>query len=312
MTQFGFRMPDFPLDGADSATFHQQVRDGVAAVAEGGYDSVWIPDHLMPWSDVVSDDTPIIECWTSLTYFSALYPHLTWAPLVLAQSFRNPAVMAKMVAALAAFIPGKFIFGIGAGWREREYHAYNFPFPKLSTRLREMEEAIEIAKRLWSGERVTYEGRYYQVYDCVVSPVPDPPVPVLIGGEGEQITLRLVAKHADSWNFRGGPVEVFQRKMDVLKRHCDDVGRDFGEIEHTWSSFCTAVAHSEDEARRIAQSDPLGKPDQAIYGTPDQLVRAFRERAEAGVDHFQLRFADFPSTDGIELFAREVLPHFKD
>jgi alkanesulfonate monooxygenase SsuD/methylene tetrahydromethanopterin reductase-like flavin-dependent oxidoreductase (luciferase family) len=311
MAQFGFRLPEFPMDGSDSATFHRQVHENVAAVAESGYDSAWIADHFVPWADFKPVDAPTLECWTTLTRFSALFPNLTWGPIVLCQSYRNPAVTAKMAAAIAAFLPGKFVFGIGAGWKEDEYRMYNVPFPKASVRIHQMEEQIEIARRLWTEDRVTFEGRYYQVYDCVVSPRPDPVPPVMVGGGGEKFTLRAAAKYADWWNFQGGSIEFFQHKLNVLRGHCEDVGRDFDEIVQTWSCACVAVGDTEAEAERIARSSPFFTEDGAIYGTPDQLIQAFKDRAEAGCDHFQLRFADFPSTEGITRFAKEVLPHVR-
>jgi alkanesulfonate monooxygenase SsuD/methylene tetrahydromethanopterin reductase-like flavin-dependent oxidoreductase (luciferase family) len=309
MAQFGFRLPDFPLDDSDSPTFHRQIRENMDAVAEGGFDSAWVADHFIPWATWQPVDSPTVECWTTLAHLSALYPQLTWGPIVLCQSYRNPAVTAKMAAAICAFIPGKFVFGIGAGWKDNEYERYNFPFPKASVRIKQMEEQIEIAKRLWTEDRVTYEGEHYQIYDCVVSPKPDPIPPVMVGGGGEKLTLRVAAKHADWWNFQGGTVDFFTHKLNVLKGHCDAVGRVFDEIVPTWSVSAIAVADTEAEAERIARNSPFFTEDGAIYGTPDQLVEKFQERADAGCQHFQLRFADFPRTDGVERFARDVLPH---
>jgi alkanesulfonate monooxygenase SsuD/methylene tetrahydromethanopterin reductase-like flavin-dependent oxidoreductase (luciferase family) len=217
MAKFGFRLPDFPLDSSDSPTFHRQIRENMDAVAEGGFDSAWVADHFIPWATWKPEDEPTVECWTTLSHLSALYPDLTWGPIVFCQSYRNPAVLAKKVAALCAFIPGKFVFGIGAGWKDNEYRMYNFPFPKASVRIKQMEEQIEIAKRLWTEDHVTWEGEHYAVYDCVVSPKPDPLPPVMVGGGGEKLTLRVAAKHADWWNFQGGTIEYFQHKLNVLK-----------------------------------------------------------------------------------------------
>jgi alkanesulfonate monooxygenase SsuD/methylene tetrahydromethanopterin reductase-like flavin-dependent oxidoreductase (luciferase family) len=311
MAKFGFRLPDFPLDDSDSPTFHRQIRENMDAVAEGGFDSAWVADHFIPWATWKPEDAPTVECWTTLAHLSALYPDLTWGPIVLCQSYRNPAVLAKKVAALCAFIPGKFVFGIGAGWKDNEYRMYNFPFPKASVRIKQMEEQIEIAKRLWTEDRVTWEGEHYAVYDCVVSPKPDPVPPIMVGGGGEKLTLRVAAKHADWWNFQGGTIEFFQHKLNVLKGHCDDVGRDFNEIIQTWSVSCVAIADTEEKAEEIARKSPFFSEDGAIYGTPDQLIEKFKDREAAGCQHFQLRFADFPSTDGVARFGKEVLPHVR-
>jgi alkanesulfonate monooxygenase SsuD/methylene tetrahydromethanopterin reductase-like flavin-dependent oxidoreductase (luciferase family) len=311
MAQFGFRLPDFPLDDSDSPAFHRQIRENMDAVAEGGFDSAWVADHFIPWATWKPEDSPTVECWTTLAHLSALYPDLTWGPIVLCQSYRNPAVLAKKVAALCAFIPGKFVFGIGAGWKDNEYRMYNFPFPKASVRIKQMEEQIEIAKRLWAEDRVTWEGEHYAVYDCVVSPKPDPVPPVMVGGGGEKLTLRVAARHADWWNFQGGTVDFFKHKLNVLRGHCEAVGRDFDEIVQTWSVSAVAVADTEQEAEQIARKSPFFTEDGAIYGTPEQLVEKLQERADAGCQHFQLRFADFPSPEGVERFAKDVLPRFR-
>ncbi len=311
MAKFGFRMPDFPMDNADSPTFHRQMRENLDAVSEGGFDSAWVADHFIPWASWEPEESPTVECWTTIAHLSALYPDLTWGPIVLCQSYRNPAVLAKKVAALCAFIPGKFVFGIGAGWKDNEYRMYNFPFPKASVRIKQMEEQIEIAKRLWTEGRVTWEGEHYGVYDCIVSPKPDPVPPVMVGGGGEKLTLRVAAKHGDWWNFQGGSIDYFTHKLNVLKGHCETVGRDFNEITQSWSASCVAIADTEEKAEEIARKSPFFSEEGAIYGTPDQLIQAFKEREAAGCHHFQLRFADFPSTEGIKRFAKEVLPHVR-
>lgn len=311
MVKFGFRMPSFPSDNSDRSTFQKQIRENLDAIVAGGYEGAWVSDHFIPWSDTEPVDSLTGECWTTLCHYSALYPQLTWGTIVLCHAYRNPAVTAKMAAALSAFIPGKFVFGIGAGWKENEYRMYNFPFPKASVRIKQMEEQVEIAKRLWTEDKVTYEGSYYQVYDCVVSPKPDPLPPIMIAGGGEKVMLRVVAKHADWWNFQGGTTDIFRHKLSTLQTYCEDIGRDFDEIVLTWSCNCVAIADDKCEAERIARSSPYFNLDTAIYGTPDQLIRAFDERAEAGCKHFQIRFADFPRTDGIELFSRRVLPYLR-
>ena len=175
------------------------------------------------------------ECWTTLAFLAARYPEMTWGTIVMAQSYRNPALLAKMTATLCDLIPGKVIFGIGAGWKEDEYLGYGYDFPAPAVRIRQMEEAIEIAKRLWSEDDVTmasWAGTYYRVEHAFCDPKPDPLPPIMIGGSGEQLTLRIVATHADWWNGMGAP-ETFARKCEVLKRHCDAVGRDYDAIVKT-------------------------------------------------------------------------------
>lgn len=306
---FGMRVPSYPLDGADRPSFERHIQENLEAAVAGGLHSAWVSDHFIPWSDTDPDDSYTGECWTALCHYSALFPQLIWGPIVLCQSYRNPAVTAKMVAALSVYIPGHFVFGIGAGWKEREYRMLNIPFPSAAVRIKQLEEQVEIAKRLWTDDSVTYQGRYYRVQDCVVSPKPDPLPPIMIAGSGEQLLLRVVAKHADWWNFPGGTLGEFQHKLTVLEDHCNTIGRDSGQISPTWSSNCVAVAMDSAQAERIAQNSPFFAEDTAIFGTPDHLIDTFQERVDAGCKHFQLRFADFPETSGLELFCREVLPN---
>jgi alkanesulfonate monooxygenase SsuD/methylene tetrahydromethanopterin reductase-like flavin-dependent oxidoreductase (luciferase family) len=235
---------------------------------------------------------------------------LTWGPIVLCQSYRNPALLAKMVANLCAFLPGKVVFGIGAGWKDDEYRAYNWEFPSPAVRIRQLEETVEIAKRLWTADGVTYEGRHYRVENAYLQPKPDPLPPVMIGGGGEQLTLKVVAKHADWWNLPGGTIENYARKLDLLRGYCDAIGRDFGAIRKTWSCEVVAVADTEAEARRQGEASPFYR-GAGLIGTRQQVIDQIGRWTETGVTHFQLRFADFPRLEGIQRFAEEVLPHFR-
>ncbi len=306
---FGWRVPDFPTDGSDSPAFLRQITDTLDRI-HGRFDSAWVADHVVPWAKWQAVDTPTVECWTTLTFLAARYPELAWGPIVLCQSYRNPALLAKMVANLCAFLPGKVIFGIGAGWKEDEYRAYNWPFPPPAVRIRQMVETVEIAKRLWTADNVTYEGRHYQIRDAYLDPKPDPLPPIMIGGGGEQLTLNAVARLADWWNLAGGTRERFADKLEVLRGHCERVGRDYDTIRKTWSCEVVAVAPAEDEARRLAEASPFFGGS-GLIGTPPQVIEQIQGWIDLGVTHFQLRFADFPRTEGIERFMEEVLPHFR-
>ena len=283
----GWRMADFPTDGSDGATFLRQITDTLDLI-HGKFDATWVADHVVPWASWQVVETPALECWTTISFLAARYPELTWGPIVLCQSNRNPALLAKMVAQFCAFLPGKFIFGIGAGWKEDEYRAYNWPFPKASVRIHQLEETVEIAKRLWREDDVTYEGQHYRVEHAYLDPKPDPIPPILIGGSGEQLTLRVVAKHADWWNG-GGTMENYRHKLDVLRQHCDAVGRDFAEIECSIDSS-HMIRDTEEEARSVLESiaaangRPAPDPTSTFHwvGSPEQVAERMAAYAELG------------------------------
>lgn len=307
--EFGWKVPEFPADGSDNAAMIRQTLETLDLVA-GRFDAAWVTDHVLPWARWQAVDTPVTECWTTLTFLASRYPNLPWGTVVLCQSYRNPALLAKMVANLCAYIPGKFIFGIGAGWKEDEYRAYNWEFPRPAVRIKQLEETVEIAKRLWTADHVTYEGQYYRIQDACLNPKPNPLPPIMIGGGGEQLTLRVVAKHADWWNG-GGAREAYAHKLDVLRQHCAAVGRDFNRIKKTWQCECVAVAPTQEAAEQMAEASLFyTAKESALIGTPEQVAAQIRQWAALGVSHMQIRFADFPKTDGIRLFMDAVLPQF--
>jgi len=304
---FGWKVPEFPADGSDAAGLLRQTLATLDLI-NGHFHSAWVTDHMVPWAKWQAVQTPTIECWTTLTFLASRYPDLTWGTIVLCQSYRNPALLAKMVANLCAYLPGKVVFGIGAGWKEDEYAAYNWPFPNPATRIRQLEETVEIAKRLWTEDGVTYEGREYQVRDAYLDPKPNPLPPVMIGGSGEQLTLRVVAKHADWWNGMGARDNV-AHKLDVLREHGERVGRDTAAIRKTWQCEVVAVGRTEAEAREMAEASPFYTPNNLV-GTASQVAEQIAAWADLGISLMQLRFADFPRTDGIERFMADVAPQF--
>ena len=144
--KFGWHLPSFPVDGSNGPVFLDQLHQTLSRI-QSHFDSVWVDDHMMPWAAWQSNDTPYTECLTTLAYFAATYPDLQFGTLVFCQSYRNPALLAKTAANLQLLMGGRFLFGIGAGWMEEEYHAYNFDLPKTSVRIAQMEEAVQIVRK---------------------------------------------------------------------------------------------------------------------------------------------------------------------
>jgi alkanesulfonate monooxygenase SsuD/methylene tetrahydromethanopterin reductase-like flavin-dependent oxidoreductase (luciferase family) len=190
---FGFAVPA----GPDKGQIDKWMTDIEAAIPliKGHFESLWMTDHFF-W-----EDNPTYEAWTVLAYLAGCFPDFKVGPMVLGQSYRNPALLAKMASTLQALTNGRFIMGIGAGWKENEYLAYNYEFPRAGIRVEQFEDTLNIFKKLWTESgQVTYEGKHYKVTDAWCEPKPDPMIPILIGASGDRM-LGLVAKYADMWNM---------------------------------------------------------------------------------------------------------------
>lgn len=306
--RFGWHIPSFPVDGSDGATFVAQIHHTLRTI-HPYFNSIWVDDHLMPWAKWQSNDTPYLECVTTMTYLAAMYPTLDIGASVLCQSYRNPALLAKMAANLQLLTGGRLLFGIGAGWAEEEYQAYDFAFPGAATRLAQLEETLRVVRCMWTESPASFDGSHYRIENAYCEPRPNPVPPVMIGGGGERRTLRLVAQYADWWNIPGGTAANYAHKLDVLRKHCVDVGRDYDSIVKTWSAEAIAVAPTETEARRIAEASPYD--NHPIIGTPEQVADQLQPFLDLGVEYLIVRVVDFPDTAGIELFAQDVMPRLK-
>ena len=284
-----------------------------------GYHSVWVSDHL---SRAACRERP--ECWTSMTWLAALTRRVRIGSMVLCNLYRHPALLAKMASTLDVLSGGRLEFGIGACWSEDECTDRGMGWPPNAARLRMMREAVEICKGLWTQETTTYEGRYYSIKDVYSEPKPlqRPHPPIMIGGGGERLTLKIVARHADKSNF-GGSLADLKRRMEALRGHCERTGRDYDSIEKT--SNVSVVIHEteeqyeEDMRRRWKAEAGRGtfegwrEEAEAFYiaGTPDDCVERLRPYVDLGVSTFVIRFGDMPSMEGMRLFAKEVAPRLR-
>jgi len=309
--EFGLRVPSFPVDGSSGEAFTDQVIRFISEV-EGDFDSAWVCDHFHPWARFVPETTPTIEGFTAISYFSGVFKRLKFGNIVLCNSYRNPALLAKMGATLQLLTEGRFILGIGAGWKEDEYIAYGYEFPPPKVRIQQLEEGVQIIRKMWTEAEATFKGKYYRIENAICSPRPKPIPPIMIGGGGEKLTLKVVAKHADWWNLPNVSVETFKNKLEVLENHCEKIGRNPEEIKKTLANI-VAIAKTPEEARRIAIESPFisaGNMENFIIGDPDAVAKKISEYVELGMEHFILRFLDFPKTDGAKLFAEKVIPNF--
>ena len=226
-------------------------------------DGGWLFDHFYP---IYGDHTgPCFEGWTALSYRAGRTERLRLGLMVTGNPYRHPAVLANMAATYDVFSNGRLDLGIGAGWNDREANAYGISFGTMGTRLDQLEEAIQVIRLLFREKASNFSGRYYQLTDayCEPKPIQVGGPPITIGGQGEKRTLRIAARYADDWNFPGGTPEQFAHKIEVLKGHCDDVGRDFSEI--TCSTHIMASADPKETAASAAAFVKSGAQHLCLY-----------------------------------------------
>jgi alkanesulfonate monooxygenase SsuD/methylene tetrahydromethanopterin reductase-like flavin-dependent oxidoreductase (luciferase family) len=307
----------------------ETTKEGVLKAAELGFDAAWAPDHLM-----LGRDNAEYEAWTLLSAIAGFTETINVGSLVLCNDYRNPALVAKMAATLDVVSEGRLELGLGAGWHEPEYDAYGWEYRDGFERLMRLDEGIRVMTELWDtepGEGATFEGDHYRIEDahCEPGPVQDPRPPILVGGQGEEVTLKLVAKLADVWNTDvfNGDVDTLEHKIGVIEDHCDTVGRDPDEIEYSWDGHVICTRDEEKIDRLLDLMTPIqfeaAYQDQApieteedareyfVMGTPEECAAAIQDRIDVGVTKFQCWFVDYPDFEGMELFADEVMPEFR-
>jgi F420-dependent oxidoreductase-like protein len=203
------------------------------ADADPTFEHAWLFDHFNPIQGDL--DGPCYEGWTTLSALAAETERLRLGLMVAGNTYRHPAVHAHMAATVDVISGGRLDFGVGAGWNEYEHQSMGIPLYPPGERIRRLGEACELTRRLWTQDVAGYEGRYYQLREARLNPKPiqKPYPPMVIGGSGEQLTLRVVAEYADIWNVTTTDIAVFRHKQNVLRQHCEAVGRDPGEIEHS-------------------------------------------------------------------------------
>ena len=297
--QLGLSVPGDALDKSRRQHYMADVNRLLNTV-KGAYTSAWFIDHLQ------FQENDVVEGWTALTYFAALHPELQWGHSVLCQSFRNPALLAKMAATLQFLSGGRYILGIGAGWHEEEYLAYGYDFPAPGRRVAQLDEALQIIKALWTQERATFAGKHYQIRDACCEPKPDP-LPTIMIGAFKPKMLRLAARHADWWNVSSTGIAQYRTYVQEFERACDEVGRDPATVRRTTGGGC-ACAPTEAEVAQILAARPQLQPGEDFIGTPQQIVEQMQPFVELGVDYFMLDCSSFPDPITATLLATEVLP----
>src|SRR5262245_786278 len=273
---------------------------------------VWLSDHHSPGADWAPPQWDALECVTALIHVATAYPRSRYGQIVLGNSYRPPSLLGKQFATLQALTGVRCVLGIGAGWMASEYRMYGYEYPPPKVRIGQLADAVQVIRKLWRESPASFEGGYFRLEGAYAEPRPAEPPIIMIGGSGEQLTLRVVARHADWWNAGGGTPEQVAAKRAVLVEHCRKVGRDPDEILVNWQCQCLAVGDSQAEAQRIAGAAPLHAHERsAIVGTPEQVRERLQGFVDVGVRDFILRFADFPRLEGARRFAAEVAPKLR-
>ncbi|MEO6025841.1 MAG: TIGR03560 family F420-dependent LLM class oxidoreductase [Candidatus Binatia bacterium] len=278
-----------------------------------GFHSVWFNDHLY---GVPMPNLPILEAWTALTAVGVLTKSVELGTLVTPVGFRNPALLAKMAATLDVITGGRVIVGLGSGWFESEFTGYGMPFPGLKARLEQLDETATILKLLWTESQPSFEGKHYRLDSTYCEPKPARRPPILIGGGGEKVLLRLAARHADIWNNLAVHQQDLGTKIAKLREHCAAVGRDPAEIRV--SQQCLVVL-GENEADARAKADKAaqiygghmgaGGP-LSIAGTAEQCIEKIHAHVALGCTMFVMEFFGRDPREPARLFAERVLPAF--
>jgi F420-dependent oxidoreductase-like protein len=308
---FGVFMPQgwkMELVSIPSASEKWNASVRIAQRAEElGFDSIWVYDHFHNVPRPAHE--AVFECWTVMAAISQLTTKIRLGQMVGCNLYRPPALLAKITSTLDVISGGRVDWGIGAGWYENECRGYGYPFPVPKERIAMLRESVEIVKSMWSREETTYDGKYYQLVraNCDPKPLQSPRPPIWIGGGGEQLTLRVVAQHADHSNF-GGSADEFARKIEILKGHCALVGRDPDEIGKTTSGEIL-IRDTEKELREFQIASGRGDNFEAwqesnFVGTPEQVAIKVQQFIDVGCTGFIPWCVDYPDTHTLDAFAK--------
>ena len=288
----------------------------LAVLAESiGYDHIWVYDHV----ETVPrrEPTHVFEAFILLASLAQHTNTVRLGQLVTCAGYRNAGLLAKEAACLDVLSGGRLVLGLGAGWYEREYAAYGYPFPSPATRLAILRETVEAVRRCWTEETVDFHGDHVQLLGAYCDPKPIQRLPpVWIGGGGEQVTLRIAARHADATNWQVG-LEAFRHKSTLLERYCDEIDRDFATITRTHAPDCHLFDSDADLQQWLDSPDgghlwgrvpPDDYARDNFVGTPARVAEQVQSYVDAGCREFVLWFRDAPSSESLERFRREVVP----
>jgi F420-dependent oxidoreductase-like protein len=292
-----------PVEAYEAMTRVAQTAD------ESGYHSVWLGDHFHTTPQPSQEVT--FECWTITAALARDTKRVRIGQTVTCNGYRNPALLAKMASTIDVLSHGRLNFGIGAGWYEQEYRAYGYEYPDAPERLRMLREAVQVILAMWTHEEAEFLGKYYKIRRAINQPkgVQKPHIPLLIGGSGEKVTLKLVAQYGDACDVSGDLAQL-RGKFVLLKEHCEAVGRDYNAIHRTARTVCI-LAESDEEA--VAKTPEFVKAlfgnalNSVLIGSPDTIRQRIADYEAAGVQELRLIFPDVPQLNSIRRFASEFI-----
>lgn len=307
MTKFGVQLPNF--SGFDSASLFDHIAGLATAAESAGYDSVWVMDHFFQLPPLGGPDEPMLEAYTLLGALAARTGRVQLGTLVTGVTYRNPAILAKIVTTLDVISRGRAILGIGAAWYDAEHQGLGVAYPGNRERLDMLEEAVQVCRAMFTGGDVSFTGAHYRLDHArnLPRPVQAGGPKIMIGGGGEKRTLRLVAQHADKCNVTGD-VTTLARKIDVLRRHCADVGRDPAEIDVTWMTpliLTTSDQNTAEMREMLAAGGSAAETAGFTVGQPHEIPDLIAGHIEAGADEVIFSFA-FADTEGIAAVGRAL------
>ena len=310
--KFGLRNTSFIYPNGMGKIW-EDTKTHIQRAERDGFHSFWVMDHFYQLPAHGSQEEPFLDAWTALPALAAVTSRIRLGAMVSPVRYRNPALLARMASSLDHISGGRMNFGFGAGGFRPEYQSYGFEFiERPSVRLAQMKEALQLILGLWTYPRFTFHGNYFHVEDAILEPKPlqKPHPPILIGGVGPKVTLRIIAELGDACNLWGPPPE-FVRQRETLKRHCEEVGRDESTIEKTIYDLVVCAPTQSALQTKIGRLLPKGvEPWMALVGTPSQLIDIVGEYEHVGADHLCLDFAG-NDQESYSLFVEEVMTKFQ-
>lgn len=291
--KIGLQIPSFTWPGGTNEIRHHLAEIATTA-DEAGFASIWVMDHFFQIKFVGKPEEPMLESYSALNFMAALTKKARLGTLVTGVIYRNPGLLVKEVTTLDVLSGGRAYLGIGAAWNEEESRGLGFSFPPIKDRFEKLEDALKIAKAMWSGEQAPFSSSHIQMERLLNSPQPitKPHPPILIGGGGEKKTLKLVAQYADACNlFAGADMKEITRKLDILKQHCDEVGRNYAEIEKT-----------------SLEGVNLGEGGIST----GELINRCKLLSQTGIQHLIVNMPNVSTIKPLELIGKEVIPAIAD